>query len=488
MFTRTEGGSMKIRYKVVALGSAVTLLCAAASGQITINGTDVGTHLQAGNTITQYKDTVLTSLNIGAPGSTSWDFSALGAHSSTQLTGVAPGGTPYASQFPGATHVLKSTIAGAYPGAPGPVNADVYIYYSVGSRLDRLATMATGTANTGPPLNLTLPAELRNTYTPLDSNYLLPMTIGTTWTSTYVDTLTIFVLGSPFSTTVANRTFSYTVDAYGPMTLPGGGTSDALRIRRVESGSASYLVYLFLAKNGASVTVTAAGLGEPTSGVIQIARSSITWNRPATPLPIQLSYFQVSRQEGGSDVALSWATLSETNNLGFEVERRNGATGAFLKLPGVFIPGHGTTITPNSYGYVDAGVGPGTWYYRLRQIDLDGTVTFSEPQSVLVVTGIDMKEIPVTANLLENYPNPFNGISRISFELVTGGRVQITVTDLLGRDVGRLVDGHRSAGRHVATWDAGGFPTGVYMLRLLMTPDGEGGAPVMIMRKMVLSK
>lgn len=479
---------MKIQYKVVALGSAVTLLCAAASGQITINGTDVGTHLQAGNTITQYKDTVLTSLDIGAPGSTSWDFSALGAHSSTQLTGVAPGGTPYASQFPGATHVLKSVIAGPYPGAPGQVNADVYIYYTAGSRLDRLATMAAGTVNTGPPLNLTVPAELRNTYTPVDTTYVLPMTIGTTWTSTYVDTMAITVLLSPYSTTVTNRTFSYTVDAYGPMTLPGGATSDALRIRRVESGSGSYLVYLFLAKNGASVTVTAAGLGEPTSGVIQIARSSITWNRPATPLPVQLSYFRVSRQEGGSDVALSWATLSETNNLGFEVERRNGATGSFLKLPGVFIPGHGTTVTPNSYGYVDAGVGPGTWYYRLRQIDLDGTVTYSEPQSVLVVTGIDMKEIPVTANLLENYPNPFNGVSRISFELVTGGRVQITVTDLLGREVGRPVDGHRSAGRHEATWDAGGFPTGVYMLRLLMTPDGEGGAPVMITRKMVLSK
>jgi hypothetical protein len=314
------------------------------------------------------------------------------------------------------------------------------------------------------------------------------MTIGTTWTSTYVDTMAITVLLSPYSTTVTNRTFSYSVDAYGPMTLPGGATYDALRIRRVESGAASYLVYIFIAKNGASLTVTASDLGQPTSGVIQIARSSVTWNRPATPLPVQLSYFRVARQEGGSDVALSWATLSETNNLGFEVERRNGAAGAFGKLAGVFIPGHGTTITPNTYGYVDAGVGPGTWYYRLRQIDLDGSVSYSEPQSVHMVTGINMKEIPVTVNLLENYPNPFNGVSRISYEIVAGGRVQITVTDLLGREVGRLVDGHRSPGRHEARWEAGGFPTGVYVLRLLTTPDGGGGAPVMITRKMLLSK
>jgi hypothetical protein len=488
MFTRTEGGTMKIQHNVMALASVVVLLTAAASGQITITGGDVGAHLQAGNTITQNKDTLLTSLDIGAPGSTSWDFSPLGAHSSTQLTGVAPGGTPFASQFPGATHVLKSTIVGPYPGVPGTVNADVYIYYAVGSRLDRLSTMATGIVNTGPPINLTLPAELHDTYWPVDTTYVLPMTIGTTWTSTYVDTMAITVLSSPYSTTVTNRTFSYTVDAYGPMTMPGGATYDALRVRRVESGAASYLVYIFIARNGASVTVTAADLGQPTNGVIQIARSSLTWNRPATPLPVQLSYFRVARQEGGASVALSWATLSETNNLGFEVERRNGTAGAFDKLPGVFIPGHGTTITPNTYGYVDAGVLPGTWYYRLRQIDLDGSVSYSEPQSVVVVTGISMREIPVTANLLENYPNPFNGISRISFEIIMAGHVDITVTDLLGREVARLVDGYRNAGRYEALWDAGRFPTGVYVLRLLVTPQDQGTVAVVLTRKMLLSK
>ncbi len=479
---------MKIQSYVMALASAVALLCAGANAQITITASDVGAHLQAGNTITQNKDTVLTSLDIGSPGSTSWDFSALGSHSTTQLTGVAPGGTPFAAQFPGATHVLKSVIAGAYPGAPGPVNADVYIYYAVGSRLDRLSTMATGTVNIGPPLNWDVPAELRNTYTPLDSTYVFPMTIGTSWTSTYVDTMMIIAFASPYSTTVTNRTFSYTVDAYGPMTMPGGATYDALRIRRVESGAASYLVYIFIARNGASVTVTAADLGQPTSGVIQIPRSTLTWNRPATPLPVQLSYFRVARQEGGSSVELSWATLSETNNLGFEVERRSGAVGAFEKLAGVFIPGHGTTITPHSYGYVDAGVGPGTWYYRLRQIDLDGSVSYSEPQSVLVVTGINMKEMPLTISLLENYPNPFNGVCRITYQVVAAGEVRITVTDILGREVARPVDGYSAAGRYDVVWDAGNHPTGVYLLRMLATPGSGGSAPVMMTRKMVLAK
>ncbi|HHL73110.1 MAG TPA: T9SS type A sorting domain-containing protein [Bacteroidetes bacterium] len=74
--------------------------------------------------------------------------------------------------------------------------------------------------------------------------------------------------------------------------------------------------------------------------------------------------------------------------------------------------------------------------------------------------------LPVQAALLPNYPNPFNPETRIVFTLPAADHVLLTVHDISGRLVARLVDGARDAGRHALQWNAIDQPSGVYFVRL----------------------
>ncbi|HEX9656188.1 MAG TPA: proprotein convertase P-domain-containing protein, partial [Bacteroidota bacterium] len=88
------------------------------------------------------------------------------------------------------------------------------------------------------------------------------------------------------------------------------------------------------------------------------------------PLPVQLSSFSASVQNG-TDVRLDWTTLTETNNFGFEVQRKGIGETGFETLPGSFVPGHGTTIEPHSYSFLDVAPPIRQMRYRLKQIDFD---------------------------------------------------------------------------------------------------------------------
>ncbi len=169
----------------------------------------------------------------------------------------------------------------------------------------------------------------------------------------------------------------------------------------------------------------------------------------------------------GAVVRLSWTTLSEVNNYGFEVQRSASATGTFVALPGGFVAGHGTTVVPQSYAFVDSSAPAGTWYYRLRQIDLSGTSHYSDPVSVNVVSGaVASGPAPAAYALFQNSPNPFNPSTTIRFDLASDGDVSLIVYTMLGQPVSRLVSGRRAAGSYSVVWDASGVASGVYFYRL----------------------
>ncbi|QNE40256.1 T9SS type A sorting domain-containing protein [Hymenobacter sp. NBH84] len=100
------------------------------------------------------------------------------------------------------------------------------------------------------------------------------------------------------------------------------------------------------------------------------------------PLPVELVAF--TGQLEGSAVRLNWATASEKNNKGFEVQR---STGDDQWFPLGFVDGHGSTSQRNAYTLVDANAPEGKAYYRLRQIDNDGTESFSPVVTIAVPAG-----------------------------------------------------------------------------------------------------
>jgi len=94
---------------------------------------------------------------------------------------------------------------------------------------------------------------------------------------------------------------------------------------------------------------------------------------------------------------------------------------------------------------------------------------------------LDEALVPEVYTLAQNYPNPFNPLTTMSFGLPQAGQVKLTVYDLLGRQVALLVNGHRDAGLHEVTWDAGSLASGVYLYRI------EAGDFTSV-KKMVLMK
>jgi hypothetical protein len=78
----------------------------------------------------------------------------------------------------------------------------------------------------------------------------------------------------------------------------------------------------------------------------------------------------------------------------------------------------------------------------------------------------DVERRPKGFRLDQNYPNPFNPRTTVKYELATSGRVVLTVCDLLGQEIRRLVEEYQEAGSYETTWDAGDSPSGVYYLRM----------------------
>jgi hypothetical protein len=183
-----------------------------------------------------------------------------------------------------------------------------------------------------------------------------------------------------------------------------------------------------------------------------------------TVLPIQLASFTAT-VVNGNDVRLDWRTLSEINNFGFFVQRRLQTVQTYEEIPNSFVAGNGTTNIPHDYSFTNINVGNGNWFYRLRQVDLDGTPHFTDPVQANVVTSV-AENTPIAFGLSQNYPNPFNPVTNFQFSIVNSQLTILKVFDILGREVATLVNEPLSAGMHTVSWDATGIPTGVYTYRL----------------------
>jgi len=144
------------------------------------------------------------------------------------------------------------------------------------------------------------------------------------------------------------------------------------------------------------------------------------------PLPVVLLSFSASRQ--GSAVRVAWATASEQNSAYFLVQRSaDGRTFETVEK----VAALGTSFSRHDYGTLDATPRPGLSYYRLRQVDQDGTGTYS----AVVAVRFDGQAATV-APTLAAYPNPTAG-QRV--QLLTTGLATTGGTVQLLDNVGRVV-------------------------------------------------
>lgn len=172
-------------------------------------------------------------------------------------------------------------------------------------------------------------------------------------------------------------------------------------------------------------------------------------------LPVEIISF-IGMQSGNA-VRLGWTTATETNNRGFEVQRRTAQND--FKTIG-FVKGNGTTSEKQFYSFDDHPEELGNKIiYRLKQIDLDGSFSYSD------VVVVDFTA-PLGFELLQNFPNPFNPATQISFTLPGTVPVNLRVYNLLGQEIVTLVNELKTPGLHTVNFDASLLPSGVYLYRL----------------------
>jgi hypothetical protein len=171
--------------------------------------------------------------------------------------------------------------------------------------------------------------------------------------------------------------------------------------------------------------------------------------------PVEFSAFNVKAIE--KSVVLEWTTSSEKNNSGFEVQKKSGSSD-FITIG--FVPGNGTTTENHFYSFIDDSRNlSGKIIYRLKQVDYDGSFSYSDEKEIVLTT-------PGEFTMEQNYPNPFNPKTTIRFHLPEKEMVTFRIYNVLGQEVYALINKDFNAGTNEIIFDASDVPSGVYFYEL----------------------
>ncbi|HPN37121.1 MAG TPA: T9SS type A sorting domain-containing protein [Melioribacteraceae bacterium] len=174
------------------------------------------------------------------------------------------------------------------------------------------------------------------------------------------------------------------------------------------------------------------------------------------PLPVELVLLKGTSYN--NSVIIEWQTASELNNLGFYIERSIDNIN-FANIG--FIPGKGNSVELNNYKFVDYNIVNGKYFYRLKQVDFDGSFSYSN------IIEINANITPSNFELFQNYPNPFNPGTTIGFTVKTTGFTLLTVYNSLGQEIKTLYNGIAEPNkRYQIYFDASNFSSGVYYYKL----------------------
>jgi hypothetical protein len=153
--------------------------------------------------------------------------------------------------------------------------------------------------------------------------------------------------------------------------------------------------------------------------------TSFTLGELIEPLPVKWLFFNAKDRK--SHIELTWATASEKDNKGFEVQRMKEGSEKWEKIS--FIKGYGNSSITRKYAFSDYPF-PGQYFYKLKQIDFDGNYEYSNPIFI-------KKRVTEESNRFIIYPNPSNGAFNITFKGSITGREIISskITGIDGKEI-----------------------------------------------------
>jgi len=170
-------------------------------------------------------------------------------------------------------------------------------------------------------------------------------------------------------------------------------------------------------------------------------------------VPVELISFTHKIVNG--NVTLDWVTATELNNMGFEIQRSLD-NNIFVTIG--FVEGNGTSSSNQYYSFTDEGI-DGNIYYRLKQVDFNGSYNYSQ---VIEVNGVTVS----TLMLEQNYPNPFNPSTTIKYQIGNDEFVNFKVYNSLGEEVAELVNQLQESGTYEINFVGKGIPSGIYIYQI----------------------
>jgi len=208
------------------------------------------------------------------------------------------------------------------------------------------------------------------------------------------------------------------------------------------------------------------------TGLTGFSQFGIGSNESDNSLPVELTAFKAECPAGV--VVMKWTIESETENLGFMIERN--VVGAIHELPSDWekiasyvtddaLSGRGSTTETQEYAYIDAAVVPGaTYVYRLGDVDYSGKVTWHKEVEIKVE--VEDTQIPFVFGLQSAYPNPFNPSLTIPYNISEDGQTTLKVYNLRGELVETLINVYAHKGAFSVNWQPQNLSAGLYLLRL----------------------
>jgi hypothetical protein len=161
-----------------------------------------------------------------------------------------------------------------------------------------------------------------------------------------------------------------------------------------------------------------------------------------------------------TSINIQWKN-NTTENDSIVIERKENPNGAFVSF---------ATVGPTTSMFIDTTTSEGTaYYYRLSLNIKDSIIAQSYPIMMTAqasVTSVTKENAPLHFQLSNNYPNPFNPSTTISFQLPQRLYVILKVYDVIGREVTTIYSGELKAGSYTRQWNAAAFSSGVYFYRL----------------------
>jgi endonuclease/exonuclease/phosphatase family metal-dependent hydrolase len=172
-------------------------------------------------------------------------------------------------------------------------------------------------------------------------------------------------------------------------------------------------------------------------------------------VPVEIDLFTTLVND--NDITLNWSTFTETNNYGFEIQRISTYNNSWKNI--AFIPGKGTSTKYQSYSYTDYDLPSGSYTYRYKQINTNGTFEYSPKISADIL-------YPKKNILHQNYPNPFNPTTTIEFDVPYLSFITIKIFDVLGNEIEKLISDNFPPGQYSVVWNAAKYPSGVYFTQI----------------------